>query len=198
MYVHQVFLGINNTKLQQHPIFVQSSSIWKEFCLSNNYQYKLWSLKDVDDLLIENNLPTSFRYMWNKIDFCRYVILNQYGGLYVDLDIFPTNNFNKLLVNNDILINSWHNKKTNHMELNNALMKFKKNSLQSLIDYSLQQYDEKCKMKIYDKWKIRFFLQTTGNRMFQRWCKIHSLYQTKDIEKYITDNNTKSWLKSFC
>ena len=84
------------------------------------------------------------------------------------------------------------------MELNNALMKFEKNYLQSLVDYSLQEYYKKCKMEIYNTWKIRFFLQTTGNRMFQRWCKKHSLNYTKNIENYITDNNTKSWLKSFC
>ena len=88
MIIHQTFLGINNTKLEDNPIFIKSSNMWKEFALSNNYEYKLWDLKDVDELLINNNLPTSFRYIWNKIDFCRYVILNKYGGLYVDLDIF--------------------------------------------------------------------------------------------------------------
>ena len=198
MFIHQIFLPVSNSTLQDYPIFIESSSVWQNFSSLHNYEYKLWNIEQVDELLRSKNLPTSFRYIWNKIDFCRYVILNEYGGLYVDLDIFPTNDFNKILVNNDILINSWFNKKTNKMEINNGLMKFKKNSLHSLIDYSLQQYDEKSKMKIYNTWKIRFFLQTTGNRMFQRWCKQQLLTYNKDIENYITDKNTKTWLKSFC
>jgi len=40
-------------------------------------------------------------------------------------------------------------------------------------------------------------LHTTGVRMFKRWCKMNGLTYSHDIDKYVKDHCTASWLKNF-
>ena len=141
------------------------------------------------------------RYKWQRIDFSRYLVLNRDGGIYIDLDIAPTkygqNNFNHYVENNEYLLNKWYNGKTAKWELNNALMAFPKGVLGGLINYSISETHAKSKLEIYKKWKVRFMLHTTGVRMFKRWCKMNGLTYSEDIDKYVKDHCTASWLKNF-
>jgi len=200
--IHQIFFTINKN-FEDFPIFVKSKKEWQEWCKNNNYKYKFYTEKDIEILL--NNEMKSFynglRYNWQRIDFCRYLIINKYGGVYIDLDIEPNYNnnldFNKYIESSKYLLNKWYDPKKNKFEITNALMAFPSNSLNDLIKYSINETNKRKNNETYKKWKIRYMLQTTGVRMFKRYCKINKLNYSEDINKYVIDYCTATWLNDF-
>lgn len=73
------------------PNLLDYHNSWKE----NNptYTFKLWDEKSINELMNNTKLKwinetyNSFDLMIQKIDFAKYVILYEYGGIYLDLDI---------------------------------------------------------------------------------------------------------------
>lgn len=64
-----------------------------------NWTYKLW-----DDIQIRKIIPdkyldmyNSYQYMHQKIDFAKYVILYEIGGVYLDIDVVSVRPLDKLL-----------------------------------------------------------------------------------------------------
>ena len=200
--IHQIFFNIGNA-ITAFPLYVNNKKKWIQWAKDNNYIYKFYTSVEAE-LLLTNEMKifyNSLRFQWQKIDFCRYLILNKYGGIYIDLDIEPNNtnekDFNKYIENSDYILNKWFNPKTNKWELNNALMGFPKNSFNELIKYSIEETIKRKNSETYKIWKIRYMLQTTGVRMFKRWCKIVGYTYSPDIHEYVIDHCTASWLKNF-
>lgn len=57
------------------------------------WEYRLWTDEDIDRLARENfpellELFRSYKYQIQRVDAVRYMFLNLYGGVYVDLDVF--------------------------------------------------------------------------------------------------------------
>lgn len=224
MIIHQIFISLKEgaTLSKGHKnakVYEKSHKLWIEFCKKHNYTYMLWDGDSIDELLAEEGLPTKFYFpngsemKFGKIDFARYVFLNKFGGLYVDLDIYPKERFNDIL-KRPILINKWRKtyfnkdgsiKKYGKYEIQNGLMKFPKGFTKDLIQYSLHEYRRITKIPIYKIWVQRFFFQSVGNPMFKRWCsnckKVREtglappkkLTYDDDILNYIVDVNTKAW-----
>lgn len=97
--IHQI--GPSN-KDNWHPLWKPCHESWK-----NNYeQVILWN--DDSDLrkLIKDHLPEflnlydSFPCHMMKIDFCKFAILYQLGGYFVDLDVYCYSNFHSTLSSN--------------------------------------------------------------------------------------------------
>lgn len=70
--------------------------------LHPGWEYMLWTDEDNRNLVIERfpdllELYDSFPYNIQRCDFVRPLILYTYGGVYCDLDIAPTQNFEPLL-----------------------------------------------------------------------------------------------------
>jgi len=201
--IHQTFLGQSGDSINDFPLYVKNMNKWKEWCKNNNYDYKFYSAKDIEPLLTNEmkKFYDNLRYNWQRIDYCRYIIINKYGGVYIDLDIEPNYNnnldFNKYIESSKYILNKWYDPKKNKWEINNALMGFPSNSFNDLIKYSIEETNKRKNNETYKKWKIRYMLQTTGVRMFKRWCKIKKLNYSEDIHKYIIDHCTASWLKNF-
>jgi len=83
--IHQIWVGSNPV-----PTGTQA---WEQHARAHGYEYKLWLESDLQDLGILNH--PSFVYMQAKGDFpgavdvARYIILHQFGGIYLDCDWYP-------------------------------------------------------------------------------------------------------------
>lgn len=87
--IHQTYKSV-----EQLPKHWQKSHVqWQEFCKLHGFTYMFWDdasldtvVRDVlnkEQLEFYDNLP----YTIQRIDIARCVILYQYGGMYVDMDI---------------------------------------------------------------------------------------------------------------
>ncbi|XP_053407429.1 uncharacterized protein LOC123547190 isoform X2 [Mercenaria mercenaria] len=87
-YIHQVFFSITSQNLEEHHL--KRINSWKKNNV--NYTHVLWNESAVIDL-IKNNHPNllrvyhSYSHWIQRTDMARYVILYNYGGWYIDLDI---------------------------------------------------------------------------------------------------------------
>jgi len=125
----------------------------------------------------------------------RYLIVNQEGGLYVDLDICLNSEgekyFDEYLSNRDEVYGIDKNNK-----FCNCMFGFSKGSLDNLIDFAIKQTEEKSKMPIYEVYKGRYLLYSTGSHMFRKWCTINKKKKCEILPKYLINSWTSSWLKT--
>ena len=61
----------------------------------------------------------------------------------------------------------------------------------------MEETSIKSKMPIYDNWKKRYMLQTTGVRMFTRWVKKNNLEYSLKLHDYVKDLETATWHNNF-
>lgn len=212
--IHQVFWPFKGKELNQIDVFKESTDETKRFCNEYKYEYKMWDLKDCEELIVEKypqyiDLWTYFRYDIQRCDFIRYLILHSYGGWYVDCDVYPIQNLDSLRDINQqgyqAVFTSWNDDK--YKRPYNAVMgSFAKNSLFIKICNDIEfRTIEKQNMKIYDTWKGRLVFYTTGHRMLAEHVPKEDIYDLMLIynEKkkiYITsdnpyfyDNNASLW-----
>jgi len=191
MVVHQIFYDIGKGKLHEIPAFYKCHKHNKVYCKKHKIKYKLWSEKQVEKLLEKpkNKQYKKVYYEFDqdiqRIDFARYMILWNYGGIYIDLDICIIKNKSiKHLFILPYLFVKWH---TSHLPYN-ALLGTRKNTqlLKDILDHCEESYYEKKKQPIYKKWKGRFVFQTTGHYMLQRVLKKHKITKFLDIMKIHT------------
>jgi mannosyltransferase OCH1-like enzyme len=77
---------------------------WRE--LHPDYEYRLWTDDDCRDF-VRTNHPDfyatyrAFPAEIQRVDAVRYLILKTYGGIYLDLDMFPLRKLEPLLTSND-------------------------------------------------------------------------------------------------
>ena len=116
-----------------------------------------------------------------RIDFAKYLILWNIGGIYIDLDICIIGKSISHLFNKDYFFVRWHDSKLPY----NAILGTKsKNSLYlDILTHCKESYYEKRKISIYKQWKGRFVFQTTGHYMLQRVLKKHKITNFLDIVK---------------
>ena len=91
--VHQIY-GIFDDGVLLKDIKEYKGAVDKNelYCLTNNIEYKMWSKKDCELLLVDKypeyiDLYNEFRYDIQRADFIRYIILYEYGGIYIDCDV---------------------------------------------------------------------------------------------------------------
>lgn len=80
--IHQIWLGPNI----RPDIWMNS---WKiDYCKQYpDWEYKLWTEKEIDDFGLKNKEQYEFEKFYNgKSDIARYEILNKYGGVFIDAD----------------------------------------------------------------------------------------------------------------
>ena len=114
---------------------------WKEshieWSAMDGWEYKLWT-DDENRRLIEEHyswfLPKfdSYKHGIQRADAIRYFILHKFGGVYCDLDLVPTNDFNSFFEsyrNNEIVL-SLNRKGNDHdsQNITNAIMMSKPGS----------------------------------------------------------------------
>ena len=159
----------------------------------NNIQYKLWSRKQVEKLL-EKPKNKEFKKLYYdfdqdimRIDFGRYLILWNFGGIYIDLDICIIKNKSiQSLFDKEYFFVKWADDKRS-LPYNAVLGTQKETDLyRNILDHCKESYYEKEKQAIYKKWKGRFVFQTTGHYMLQRVLKKHKIKDFLNIMKIHT------------
>tara|TARA_R110000851_G_C12843810_1_gene542058 strand:+ start:89 stop:700 length:612 start_codon:yes stop_codon:yes gene_type:complete len=193
--IHQIFLKITDKTIDDFPCYREGISLWKEFCEDNDWEYRLHT--EIDDSIMTEEekkvikLGTE-RYPFYKIDFYRLILLSKFGGMYVDLDVFPTKNFNQIK-DNEIIIGRSIDKGDNKFFVNNNILKLNQKLMNELKEYSILQTYEKLNIEVYKTWRIRFFLQTSSAQMLARFCKMNKLNYFDNYDNYFIDHNTQAW-----
>lgn len=185
--IHQIYFDLYNRKIDEIPIY--SKSI-KEIKFHNpKFKHILWD-KNSSAQLIKKELPEYYSFYMNmrydvqRIDFMRFVVLYVYGGFYVDLDLINLKSLDDLL---DKKFIGYSLKKfiPKHNEIiQNDFFGVVKNFklFKILMDLCEPNYNIKASNKIYDSWKGRFVLQTTGPRYVSKIFK-------KILPKYKPETN---------
>jgi len=208
--IHQIYGLFNDGKsIEQIPKFKEHTLKTEQFAKHYGYEYKLWDLKECEELLIEHfpqyiELWQEFRYPIQRCDFIRYLILFIHGGWYIDCDVFPLQDLTPL-ENNNQCFTRWSIDK-NKLPYNAVFGSTDRNPLflDIIEDIEKRTYEKQGK-KIYETWKGRLVFQTTGHHMLKRHVPkkdIHDLLtvfnQKKHIDcsshnPYFHDSNISSW-----
>jgi len=181
MIIHQIFINFYN--LEEMPeLFITCQKKVLKWVEENNYSYRLWDAKSCDRLIQKYpefiEMYYSVKYPIMKVDIIRFIILHYYGGLYLDLDVVP-GTITKLKKGDFIVGKNIYNSDLNPND------KFKNieyqieiiqscacnNILIDYLKYVKKQIEEKDKIKVYNTWKVRYVLQTTGPNSFNRFIK---------------------------
>lgn len=201
---HYIFFDLGKgKKFEDFAIFKNTLKKCKE--INNNFDIKVWQEQEIDDIIKKYDfyeIYKNFTYPIQRVDFAKYLILYEKGGIYTDLDLEPLKNCTPLL-NNQIIFS----KSPFEPISNNCIGAEKNNPLfLNLMYYSIKQYKEKILNKIYQTWKARFVIQTTGPSMMSRFLKQYKnlpfLNITNVPEKnyiasnpYFKDYCTKTWFE---
>lgn len=92
-----------------NPIWDKCYESWKEEFDEDEYDYVMWNDDDIDKL-IEEKYPEyyedykAFPSHILQIDFVRNCILDQYGGIYADMDMYCYENFYDELKSDTVLL----------------------------------------------------------------------------------------------
>lgn len=192
--IHQLFFKIEKD-MSDYPLFIENQKRWIQWCNTNGYEYKFHTESNIDKYLINDELRLfyiSLRNDWLRIDFIRYLIINQDGGIYIDLDIHLSPQgesiFTEYLDTRDILVAL--------DPLNrycNCLFGFPQGSIQGLVDFAIKQTNEKSSMEVYKVRKGRYLFHSTGTLMFAKWCRLMKIEKCNSLNELIINNWTGSW-----
>ena len=180
LIIHQIYgLFRDGKPLSDFKLFTDSKKAWKSLAKKNNYKYKLWNDKMCTDLI--NKYP-EFKTMYNNVkypvmraDIIRFLILYEYGGLYVDMDVLPLKksySFDRLAFCKYYYAPKKPKTQTD-MEI---IYSPKKNDVMyNFLLYVKEQIKEKDKINIYEDWKVRYIFQTTGPKSLNRFLKNNNI-----------------------
>jgi len=192
MIIHQVY-GLFRDDKPMNELFTQSSKHWKEYAERNDHIYKLWTADECDELV--NTYDEIKKYYYDvkypimKCDIIRFLIVYQFGGMYVDLDVLPNKNVIKIDPTK-LTLCKYPNRNTDlDIEI---ISSYKYNQdLYKYLQYIPTQIEEKDKIDVYKDWKVRYVFQTTGPRSYMRYAKLNkikcdtiSVIHLNDKQKY--------------
>ncbi len=180
--IHQVFLQFKQgNDLDNIPVFKMMTERTQAYCNQKNINYKLWRETECNNLINKyphfKELYENFREEIQRVDFIRYLILYDEGGIYLDCDVAPIGDVSSLFMLKEFFVR-WNDDKR-QLPYNAVLGTHSKNVLyEDIFKEIIKSNNEKSKMEIYDKWRGRFVFQTTGHYMLNRVLKKY-----KDIPK---------------
>ena len=93
--------GLNNIPEK----FKKNINTWKHH--NKNYKIILWDELKLKQFIKENyknewSNVEKYNFMIQKIDYCKYLLLYYYGGVYVDIDIYCNDSLDKYLIQDKI------------------------------------------------------------------------------------------------
>lgn len=101
--IHQIWLNETDLIFPEH--WKISPKQWKNF--HSDYIYILWENNTALEF-IENEYPEyinkykSLKYPIQRVDMLKYCLMYKYGGIYSDLDNYPTENIEKYLNDDNV------------------------------------------------------------------------------------------------
>jgi mannosyltransferase OCH1-like enzyme len=212
--IHQIFIDIGKIKdISQNYTYDTYQRDTKKYCETHKIQYKLWREPEIEKLLQKYpqwiDLYKGFVVEpIMKVDFIRYLILYDEGGIYLDLDVIPVRDAYELF-KEDYFFTRWHEEK---LMVYIAILGTKsKNPLfMEILKHCEESFLDKKDKVIYQQWRGRFVFQTTGHYMVMRVLKkqkvnmeekVHDCISVISKGKYIgkkeggrfIDNNISLW-----
>jgi len=185
--IHQIYFNLYDKSVEEIPLYKKSIETLKK--INPNYNHILWTEKKCEKLLkSQGNKYFDFykqmKYNIQRIDFMRFVILYTQGGFYADLDLLNIKKLDTLL-NKKFVGYTFKKFIPKHPEfIQSDFFGAPKNSkiFLLLMDLCEPNYNKVISKKIYNQWKGRFVLQTTGPRYVSRIIK-------KYIPSYVPHQN---------
>jgi mannosyltransferase OCH1-like enzyme len=110
-------------KSQWHLLWIDCNDSWIQNF--SDFEHMYWDICDLDNFVntyfpeyyeVYNDFPLNIL----KFDFCRPLLLYQYGGIYADMDMFCYKNFYDILQKNICLLGDYM--KYGNVTIGNALM----------------------------------------------------------------------------
>tara|TARA_R110002153_G_C13321802_1_gene497165 strand:+ start:210 stop:872 length:663 start_codon:yes stop_codon:yes gene_type:complete len=201
--IHQIYFNLTGNGIEHFPMFIKS----KEICESySDYEYMLWDENSCYSLISENypdylEFYLGFRYEIQKIDFVRFCILHKYGGFYIDMDMFILKALDPFRGKDYVFHNVRHVQKNYSYIENDFIGSIEKSPVWlKVMKECVGNYKMKESMKIYDIWKGRFVLQTTGPKFLSRFIKKHfPKYKPLKVAhtKWSTDSTDGYYIKDY-
>jgi mannosyltransferase OCH1-like enzyme len=193
--IHQIWFDLEGTSgsLESKPEYYEPHKKMKTFCEEHNITLKLWNIQQCREICQDHQeLWFKFRYDIQRIDFVRYVILQQEGGIYVDMDIYPVKPIDHLFERNELFVR-WADQK----DCYNAIMGSHPNHdiWEKIITHCYESTERVQGMKIYDVWKGRSVAHSTGCRMLTRALKKNK-YNYQQYQEIVRVYNPKIKLLS--
>ena len=195
MLVHYVFLEIGLKKLKDRKDWLENMKVNKQ--LNPHITFKLWDDKKVNELINKHypqykGIIKKFPHKFYLIDFCRYLIMDKYGGMYMDLDLRLKKTLPKDL---KVAIGSSYTSKGE--AINNNVIYFKDKVLnKNLLDYCVSEIKRIEDKGLFKKWSGRHFLNSVSAYMFKRFIKKNKLKSDIDFREYFYDGEAGSWIEA--
>ena len=202
MFLHQIFLSIDGSDLSSFPRYIENSEKLKY--MNPLYDYKLWDDAAIYELLNtcsdnEREIVESFPHKFYLVDFAKYIILRNFGGLYIDMDehplqslpppeLLPSNIIGTCCFKGDKII-----KNPEKFTVCNNIIRLEPSLAASLVDYAETQMRRISKMQIYQIWRGRALKQSVGVEMFKRFCRHRGLKSELDTYIFFFNQNTRAW-----
>ena len=113
-----------------HPIWHKCHESWKKNFPETEYEHIMWTDEMIDDFIEKKysqywKIYNTFPLHIMKLDFFRYCVLFEYGGIYADMDMYCYKNFFESLNGECFLIESYYEEE----KVQNCLLSCKKNNL---------------------------------------------------------------------
>jgi mannosyltransferase OCH1-like enzyme len=206
--VHQIWLQGAVLLPEKYKIY---SKEYKEL----NDKYILW-----DDKMIQRLIKRKYAYLLHvyvnypfwimKVDLAKYIILHQFGGIYVDMDTKPLQPFDDIveIANGKLL---FYYKKfskivhilTTNKYINNNFM-YSPCPKHPFFEFALNISVKKAKRRLYD-FKIHYILNSIGPHFLMNVIRKYIKKNTdnmvviteEEIDNYFIDEEAKSWITSF-
>lgn len=195
--IHQIFLKLTDKSMEDYE-YDKNSEEWKKWCKSNGYRYMLHNESSLDKIMtskdrqMRNRVSKDKRHNFINLDWGKYLVMNHYGGAYVDLDVLPKSNSNIYLERPTPILSSW--KGGGKVWCNSQVLVFDKGTVRELLDYSYKEYDRLSKIRSYNERPVRFYFQVAGPKMICRWARENDIPYQKDFNRFFIDKETTAWI----
>lgn len=181
--IHNVFLNIEFKPFSERIDY--QKNIEHNKAMNPDFKFMLWDDIKVNEFIKKQpedikNIWSEFPSTFYKIDFVRYLILKEYGGIYMDLDTITKIPLS--FEDNETITGFWINKK-GKININNNVIKLNNDLYDLLINYAVEQFYYRSQSMPSD-WVKRRFLHSVSAKMFIRFIK--QRFNKGQIEKLNT------------
>ena len=159
--------------------------------LNSDWNYILWDEIKILELIKNDkelvNKYYKFIFLHQKVDFSKFIILNKYGGIYLDMDCEVIKNFDSLInkySDYDMIISQINDKisiVSNYLTchsfktcVNNGIIVSKKST--DICDYLIKNFQTECG---YFETKLLCIQNTTGPPIFNKLINNYIKYINK-------------------
>ena len=201
--IHQIWWqGYSNIPIKM----LEYRKTWKKN--HKSFRFILWNRQSFENLLyilnnpLYNTIYHDLPIMIQKIDFCKYIVLYHYGGIYVDMDTISEKPLGSLLNISDLVVSKLIIYKHLNIKLiNNGVLFAKPRHV--FFNYVLLEIYYSRHKKLYQTNDL-YIMETTGPLAFTRatinYIQSNPNITTKNItilnpkyfESYTLDDNKKS------